>query len=92
MREVTAEQLSFEEPRKGLGLFEKYLSVWVILCIVAGIFLGEVAPGFTKYLATWPFMSAKHRLSPFPLRFASSGVERLPFEKTNRSSPLSTSN
>jgi Na+/H+-dicarboxylate symporter len=50
MREVTAEQLSFEEPRKGLGLFEKYLSVWVILCIVAGIFLGEVAPGFAKYL------------------------------------------
>ena len=31
MREVTADQLSFEEPRKGLSLFEKYLSVWVIL-------------------------------------------------------------
>jgi ACR3 family arsenite transporter len=50
MREATAEQLSFEEPRKGLSLFEKYLSGWVILCIVAGIFLGKVAPGFAKYL------------------------------------------
>ncbi len=50
MREVTADQLSFEEPRKGLSLFEKYLSVWVILCIVAGIVLGKVAPGFAKYL------------------------------------------
>ena len=50
MREVTAGEVSFEEPRKGLSLFEKYLSVWVILCIVAGIVLGKVAPGFAKYL------------------------------------------
>jgi ACR3 family arsenite transporter len=35
---------------KGLSLFEKYLYVWVILCIVAGIILGKVAPGFAKYL------------------------------------------
>ncbi|MFH1293147.1 MAG: ACR3 family arsenite efflux transporter [Pseudomonadota bacterium] len=38
-----------KEP-KGLSLFEKYLSVWVILCILAGIFLGKVAPGVAKYL------------------------------------------
>lgn len=35
---------------KGLGFFEKYLSVWVILCILAGIVLGKVAPGVAKYL------------------------------------------
>ncbi|MES0363166.1 MAG: ACR3 family arsenite efflux transporter [Desulfobacteria bacterium] len=35
---------------KGLSLFEKYLYVWVILCIIAGIILGKVAPGFAKYL------------------------------------------
>ena len=50
MREVTAGEISLEESRKGLSLFEKYLSVWVILCIVAGIILGKVAPGFAKYL------------------------------------------
>ncbi len=50
MREATADQLSLAEPRKGLSLFEKYLSVWVVLCIVAGIILGKVAPGFAKYL------------------------------------------
>jgi ACR3 family arsenite transporter len=50
MREATADQLPFETPRKGLSLFEKYLSVWVILCIVVGIVLGKVAPGFAKYL------------------------------------------
>ena len=38
-----------KEP-KGLSLFEKYLSVWVVLCILAGIFLGKVAPGVAKYL------------------------------------------
>lgn len=35
---------------KGLSLFERYLSVWIILCILAGILLGKVAPGIAKYL------------------------------------------
>jgi len=35
---------------RGLSFFEKYLSVWVILCIAAGIFLGRVAPGVARYL------------------------------------------
>jgi ACR3 family arsenite transporter len=50
MVEVMTENIVLEQPRKGLSLFEKYLSVWVILCIVAGIILGKVAPGFAKYL------------------------------------------
>ena len=37
------------EPR-GLGFFEKYLYVWVIFCILAGIVLGKMAPGVAKYL------------------------------------------
>jgi len=35
---------------KGLGFFERYLTAWVILCILAGILLGKVAPGVAKYL------------------------------------------
>jgi len=35
---------------KGLSVFEKYLTVWVILCILGGIVLGKVAPGFAKAL------------------------------------------
>ncbi len=35
---------------KGLSVFEKYLTIWVVLCIAGGIFLGKVAPGFAKYL------------------------------------------
>ena len=47
---MTTEAIVTVQPGKGLSLFEKYLSVWVILCIVAGIVLGKVAPGFAKYL------------------------------------------
>lgn len=30
--------------KKGLGIFEKYLTLWVLICIVAGIALGRIAP------------------------------------------------
>ena len=45
-----ATQACVTKETKGLSLFEKYLTVWVILCILAGIILGKVAPGFAKYL------------------------------------------
>ena len=35
---------------KGLGFFERYLTVWVILCIIAGMILGKVAPGVARWL------------------------------------------
>ena len=50
MGEVITESIVLKQTRKGLSLFEKYLSVWVMLCIMAGIMLGKVAPGFAKYL------------------------------------------
>jgi ACR3 family arsenite transporter len=36
--------------RKMSSVFERYLSVWVILCIVIGILLGKIAPGVARYL------------------------------------------
>jgi ACR3 family arsenite transporter len=35
---------------KGLSLFERYLSGWVILCIAAGILIGKLAPKAASYL------------------------------------------
>lgn len=35
---------------KGLSFFEKYLSAWVVLSILAGIILGKVAPGVARYM------------------------------------------
>ena len=36
--------------RKLTNVFERYLTVWVALCIVGGIVLGKVAPGMAKCL------------------------------------------
>jgi len=35
---------------KGLNVFEKYLTIWVVLCIAGGIILGKLAPGVATYL------------------------------------------
>ena len=35
-------------PAAGMNLFERYLSVWVLLCIVAGIAVGQFAPGLAQ--------------------------------------------
>jgi ACR3 family arsenite transporter len=37
-------------PTKGLSVFERYLTLWVLLCIVGGIVLGKLAPGFARSL------------------------------------------
>jgi len=39
-----------ERQAKGLNVFERYLTAWVILCIIGGIVLGKLAPGFAKAL------------------------------------------
>ncbi len=35
---------------KGLSVFERYLTVWVVLCIIGGIVLGKMAPGVAMFL------------------------------------------
>ncbi|MEJ5185685.1 MAG: ACR3 family arsenite efflux transporter [Candidatus Geothermincolales bacterium] len=41
------EMTQAEQPKvaRGLGFFEKYLTIWVLLCIGIGILLGKVFPG-----------------------------------------------
>ena len=36
--------------RKMTSVFERFLSLWVLLCIIAGILLGKIAPGVAQYL------------------------------------------
>ncbi|MEP0337412.1 MAG: ACR3 family arsenite efflux transporter [Alphaproteobacteria bacterium] len=40
-----------------MTLFERYLSLWVALCIVAGILLGNLAPGLFQTVASWEYAS-----------------------------------
>jgi ACR3 family arsenite transporter len=38
-----------------MGLFERYLSLWVALCIAAGVVLGSVVPEAFALLASWEY-------------------------------------
>ncbi len=37
--------------KTGIGFFEKYLSIWVILCIAAGVAVGRFLPGVPGFLS-----------------------------------------
>ncbi len=36
--------------KRNMSVFEKYLTLWVLLCIGAGIVIGKLAPGMAKFL------------------------------------------
>ncbi len=40
---------------EGMSFFEKYLSVWVILCMVTGVMIGNFAPGIPALLAKFEY-------------------------------------
>ena len=49
---MTEESISANAPPAGgIGFFEKWLSVWVALCIAGGIALGNLSPGLFEVLA-----------------------------------------
>ncbi|NLV83262.1 MAG: ACR3 family arsenite efflux transporter [Spirochaetales bacterium] len=39
----------------GIGFFEKYLSLWVVLCMVAGVMIGTYLPGIPKFLSRFEY-------------------------------------
>jgi ACR3 family arsenite transporter len=49
-REFMATNACLENEAQGLGFFERYLTVWILLCIGVGIMLGTVAPGVAEFL------------------------------------------
>lgn len=40
---------------KSMGLFERYLTLWVALCMVAGVVIGRILPGVTSTLRSLEF-------------------------------------
>lgn len=40
---------------KRLGIFEKYLTLWIAICIAAGLLLGRFLPSFGQYLNSLKF-------------------------------------
>ena len=45
-----ATKACIDKKPQGLGFFERYLTVWILLCIGVGIALGSVAPGVAEFL------------------------------------------
>ena len=45
---------------KRLNLFERYLTVWVALCMVTGLLLGRSAPNVIQWLRSWEFGEGSH--------------------------------
>lgn len=39
-----------KETSQGIGFFEKYLTIWVVLCMVAGVFIGKLVPAIPEFL------------------------------------------
>ncbi|MDA8446016.1 ACR3 family arsenite efflux transporter [Paracidovorax valerianellae] len=39
--------------RSGMSGFERYLTVWVVLCIVVGVGLGQLFPGAARAIGAW---------------------------------------
>ncbi len=39
----------------GIGFFEKYLTLWVVLCMVAGVLIGQFLPGIPAFLGRFEY-------------------------------------
>jgi len=44
-----------EQRESGIGFFEKYLTVWVILCMGAGVLIGRYLPGVPAFLGRFEY-------------------------------------
>src|ERR1035438_8559323 len=49
---------------KRLAFFERYLTVWVFLCMVAGVVFGKLAPQFTTNVSRLEFVRGSHVNAP----------------------------
>ena len=54
-----------QESTSAIGFFERYLSVWVGLCIVAGVGLGSLFPGVFQTVAAWQYVNVNLAVAVF---------------------------
>ena len=43
------------ENKKGISIFQKYLTVWVIICMVVGVLIGKFLPQIPEFLNRFEF-------------------------------------
>jgi ACR3 family arsenite transporter len=52
---VRSEDIMDKKRTTGIGFFEKYLTLWVILCMVAGVLIGRFLPGVPAFLGRFEY-------------------------------------
>jgi ACR3 family arsenite transporter len=48
-------QVKNSKHKQSIGIFEKYLTIWVLLCMAAGIFVGRYLPGIPDFLGRFEY-------------------------------------
>ena len=43
------------ENKKGISIFQKYLTVWVIICMIIGVLIGKFLPQIPEFLNRFEF-------------------------------------
>ncbi len=44
-----------EKKNQGIGFFEKYLTIWVVLCMVVGVLIGQFLPDIPDFLGRFAY-------------------------------------
>ena len=44
-----------KEKNTGIGFFERYLTVWVVICMVVGILIGKFIPAFPQFMGNFEY-------------------------------------
>jgi ACR3 family arsenite transporter len=47
--------MSMSKEKSGIGFFEKYLTIWVVLCMVVGVLIGRFAPVIPDFLGKFEY-------------------------------------
>lgn len=48
---------------KGIGFFERYLTIWVALCIIIGLLIGQYLPALPQMLSQWEYANVSIPMS-----------------------------
>jgi ACR3 family arsenite transporter len=64
MENIITQVLHAKPSVKRLNLFERYLTLWVALCMIAGVFLGQAAPDMVQELRGLEFGEGSHVNAP----------------------------
>lgn len=52
---ISKVEINMDKKIAGIGFFEKYLTLWVVLCMAAGVLIGKFLPGVPSFLGRFEY-------------------------------------